>query len=82
MPAVFRAGRISSARVLVDKPCERPADFELREFWERWGDTEITPTEWIEAWQHVTSVISSIAPNATWVWAPNIEPGGASVAPY
>jgi len=35
--AVFRAGRISSARVLVDKPFERPADFELPEFWERWS---------------------------------------------
>jgi len=35
--SVFRAGRISSARVLVDKPFERPADFELPEFWERWS---------------------------------------------
>jgi predicted DNA-binding transcriptional regulator YafY len=34
--AVFRAGRISSARVL-DEPFERPADFELAKFWERWS---------------------------------------------
>jgi predicted DNA-binding transcriptional regulator YafY len=34
--AVFRAGRISSARVL-DEPFERPADFELSRFWERWS---------------------------------------------
>jgi predicted DNA-binding transcriptional regulator YafY len=34
--AVFRAGRISSARVL-DEPFERPADFELPKFWERWS---------------------------------------------
>jgi predicted DNA-binding transcriptional regulator YafY len=34
--AVFRAGRISSARVM-DEPFERPADFELPEFWERWS---------------------------------------------
>lgn len=33
---VFRAGRISSARVLAD-PFERPADFELAGFWERWA---------------------------------------------
>jgi predicted DNA-binding transcriptional regulator YafY len=41
--AVFRAGRISSARVLVDEPFERPADFELPEFWERWS-AEFTST--------------------------------------
>jgi predicted DNA-binding transcriptional regulator YafY len=41
--AVFRAGRISSARVLADKPFERPADFELPEFWERWS-AEFTST--------------------------------------
>jgi hypothetical protein len=57
-------------------------DHEMNGNWYPWGDTEITPTQWIEAWQHVTSVISSIAPNAIWVWAPNIEPGAASVAPY
>jgi predicted DNA-binding transcriptional regulator YafY len=41
--AVFRAGRISSARVLVDEPFERPADFGLPEFWERWS-AEFTST--------------------------------------
>ena len=40
--AVFRAGRISSARVL-DEPFERPADFELPRFWERWS-AEFTST--------------------------------------
>jgi predicted DNA-binding transcriptional regulator YafY len=34
--AVFRAGRITSARVL-NESFERPADFELPEFWERWS---------------------------------------------
>jgi mannan endo-1,4-beta-mannosidase len=57
-------------------------DHEMNGNWYPWGDTEITPTQWIEAWQHVTSVISSIAPNAVWVWAPNIEQGAASVATY
>jgi len=41
--AVFRAGRISSARVLLEKPFERPADFELPAFWERWS-AEFTST--------------------------------------
>jgi Glycosyl hydrolase family 26 len=57
-------------------------DHEMNGSWYPWGDTEITPTQWIEAWQHVTSLISSIAPNAIWVWAPNIEQGAALVASY
>jgi hypothetical protein len=57
-------------------------DHEMNGSWYPWGDTEITPTQWIEAWQHVTSLISSIAPNAIWVWAPNIEQGAAPVASY
>ena len=57
-------------------------DHEMNGTWYPWGDTTITPTQWIAAWQHVTSVISSIAVNATWVWVPNIEQGAASVASY
>jgi predicted DNA-binding transcriptional regulator YafY len=34
--SVFRAGRISAARIL-DEPFERPAGFELARFWERWS---------------------------------------------
>jgi predicted DNA-binding transcriptional regulator YafY len=33
---VFRAGRVSAARVLAE-PVERPADFQLGAFWERWS---------------------------------------------
>jgi predicted DNA-binding transcriptional regulator YafY len=33
---VFRAGRVSGARVLPE-PFERPADFELAAFWARWS---------------------------------------------
>jgi predicted DNA-binding transcriptional regulator YafY len=33
---VFRAGRVSAARVLPE-PAERPADFELAAFWARWS---------------------------------------------
>jgi predicted DNA-binding transcriptional regulator YafY len=35
--AVFRAGRIISARVLAE-PFERPPGFELAGFWERWSE--------------------------------------------
>jgi predicted DNA-binding transcriptional regulator YafY len=33
---VFRAGRVSAARVLAE-PAERPAGFELAAFWARWS---------------------------------------------
>ena len=39
--AVFRVGRIGSARVLAE-PFERPADFELAAFWERWSAEFVT----------------------------------------
>jgi predicted DNA-binding transcriptional regulator YafY len=35
-PRVFRAGRITSARVLAE-PFERPDGFELADFWPRWS---------------------------------------------
>ena len=57
-------------------------DHEMNGDWYPWGDTEITPAQWIAAWQHVTTLISSIASNVTWVWAPNIEQGSASVSSY
>ena len=39
--AVFRAGRIGSARVLAE-PFERPAGFELAAFWDRWSAEFVT----------------------------------------
>jgi hypothetical protein len=57
-------------------------DHEMNGDWYPWGDIEVTPAQWIAAWQHVTSLISSIAPNVTWVWAPNIEQGAAPVSRY
>jgi predicted DNA-binding transcriptional regulator YafY len=33
--AVYRAGRVDSARILAE-PLDRPVDFELRAFWEGW----------------------------------------------
>lgn len=57
-------------------------DHEMNGSWYPWGDTEITPAQWVAAWQHVTTLISAIAPNVSWVWAPNIEQGAAPVASY
>jgi hypothetical protein len=45
--------------------------------------TGVTPADWIAAWDHVTSVISSIAGQyVTWVWAPDVESYANSFAPY
>jgi hypothetical protein len=57
-------------------------DHEMNGNWYPWGTSAVTPAQWIAAWQHVTSLISSIAPNVTWVWAPNIEQGAAAVSSY
>jgi len=57
-------------------------DHEMNGSWYPWGDTKITSTQWKAAWDHVTSHISAIAKNVTWVWAPNIEQGAVKVAPY
>ena len=57
-------------------------DHEMNADWYPWGDTRISPAQWIAAWQHVTRIISSIASNVTWVWAPNIEQDAALVSSY
>ncbi|MGI9005517.1 MAG: glycoside hydrolase family 26 protein [Streptosporangiaceae bacterium] len=57
-------------------------DHEMNGSWYPWGNTQVTPAQWIAAWQHVTTLISAIAPNVSWVWAPNIEQGAAPVASY
>jgi hypothetical protein len=47
------------------------------------ASTGVTPQLWIEAWDHVTSLISSIAGQyVTWVWAPDVESYADSFAPY
>lgn len=58
---------------------------EMNGYWYPWGNggsEGVTPTLWVATWQHVVSLISAIAANVTWVWAPNIEPGVGPVAPY
>jgi hypothetical protein len=74
--------RFAEAVAAFGHPVLLTFDHEMNGAWYPWGDTTITPAQWISAWQHVTSVISSIALNAAWIWVPNIEQGAASVATY
>jgi hypothetical protein len=41
-----------------------------------------SPAQYIAAWRHVYDVMHPIAPNATWVWAPNAQIGEGGVAQY
>ncbi len=45
--AVFRAARVTSARVLRE-PCSRPADFDLAAFWERWSASFVSTRPKVE----------------------------------
>jgi predicted DNA-binding transcriptional regulator YafY len=45
--AVFRVGRICGARVLAE-PCDRPPDFDLAAFWERWSASFVTSRPKVE----------------------------------
>ena len=38
--------------------------------------------EYVAAWRHVHDIFTSVgATNATWVWCPNVDPGGTSAGP-
>jgi predicted DNA-binding transcriptional regulator YafY len=62
-PAVFRAGRVTSARLL---PAEvvRPDGFDLAEFWERWSTAFVTSRSQVEVRVRVTATALGIFPYA------------------
>ncbi|HEY2003865.1 MAG TPA: ricin-type beta-trefoil lectin domain protein [Candidatus Saccharimonadia bacterium] len=46
------------------------------------GSSSCTPSQWIQAWNHVESVINSKAGgHAYWMWAPNADTGGSTTDP-
>jgi beta-mannanase len=47
--------------------------------WGAGGAEGVTAAQWVASWQHVVSTMSAIAPNITWVWAPNNIDVGSSV---
>jgi mannan endo-1,4-beta-mannosidase len=51
--------------------------------WGRGGKDNVTPAQWVAAWDHVVTVVSAAAPGLVdWVWAPNDEGGAGPVAAY
>jgi beta-mannanase len=57
-------------------------DHEMNGNWYPWGYRNYTPAQWIAAWQHVYDVMHPIAPNISFVWAPNINNGARSLVNY
>lgn len=41
---------------------------EMNHGWYPWGQPHVTPATYVEAWQHVVSLVRSIAPNVQFVW--------------
>jgi hypothetical protein len=47
-------------------------DHEMNATWYTWGSEHYSAKTWIEAWNHVTSLINQDAPGlVTWIWTPN-----------
>jgi Glycosyl hydrolase family 26 len=78
----------ANAAAAFGQPVLMTFDHEMNGSWYPWDATDggvstgVTPALWIAAWDHVTSLISAIAPNVEWVWAPNIEQGGSAVSAF
>jgi beta-mannanase len=52
--------------------------------WGLGGQDNVTPAQWVAAWDHIVTVVSGAAPGLVdWVWAPNADSHGAgSITPY
>jgi hypothetical protein len=55
------------------KPILITFDHEMNGNWYPWGYQAVTPKQWIAAWDHVRAIIHAGAPNATFVWVPNVN---------
>jgi predicted DNA-binding transcriptional regulator YafY len=60
-PMVFRAGRVTSARLLVAEAA-RPDGFDLAEFWERWSAAFVTSRSQVEVRVRATTTALGIFP--------------------
>jgi len=62
-PSVYRAGRVTSARLLAG-PVSRPADFDLAAFWEHWSAAFVTSRSQVEVAVLATPTALAIFPHA------------------
>ena len=60
-PAVFRVGRVTSARLLA-APVVRPDGFDLAAFWERWSAAFVTSRSQVEVRVRATATALAIFP--------------------
>jgi hypothetical protein len=54
-------------------------DWEMNAPWFNWGvgNNGTTAAQFVAAWRHVHDIFTSVgASNVTWVWCPNVDPGG------
>jgi mannan endo-1,4-beta-mannosidase len=57
-------------------------DWEMNGNWFPWDAAANgnSPADYVAAWRHVHDIFTSVgATNATWVWCPNVDPGGGMV---
>ncbi len=55
-------------------------DHEMNGYWYAWGTRYASPIQWILAYQHVVTVMRSIAPNIRWLWAANVGSANGTVS--
>jgi predicted DNA-binding transcriptional regulator YafY len=61
-PVVYRVGRVTSAQ-LLPAPAERPNDFDLSAFWERWSAAFVTSRSQLEVRVRATAAALAIFPH-------------------
>jgi predicted DNA-binding transcriptional regulator YafY len=62
-PAVYRAGRVTSARLLAG-PVARPDGFDLAAFWDRWSAAFVTSRSQVEVRVRASEAALSVFPHA------------------
>jgi mannan endo-1,4-beta-mannosidase len=71
-------GRFARAVQAFGSPVAISFGHEMNADWYPWGNTSVTPAQFVAAWQRVHDVFAQLGvTNVIWVWVVNIESGGA-----